>query len=278
MLPSFELTKTVQVAHPIHLKDQYKPGEFLWLPLNGNLYIDGTPSSRHPERPFHLVATNLHGKDVQFIHFEYPVRFTDSLHHNILHYSLFPVEIDHIPLKSRKVKLRIPASRWKKLKAQREQNKRDKEKMKQLYAQHTNGPIENECWVEPVQSKIVSLFGSPRTLPNGISYYHTGVDLRARTGTEIRVPASGTVLLSEHMVVPGNTVVIDHGAGILSRYMHLEESNVYPGQYIRRGEILGLAGATGRVEAAHLHWEVVWKGRKSNPHLFMTAWNQHCQI
>jgi len=109
-----------------------------------------------------------------------------------------------------------------------------------------------------------------------MSYYHSGVDLRARTGTPIRAPASGKVLYSDFMVVPGNTVVIDHGEGILSRYMHLKNFHVSEGDSVKRGEVLGIAGDTGRVEAAHLHWEVVWKGRQTDPFNFMETWNKYC--
>ncbi|OFZ20287.1 MAG: hypothetical protein A2Z20_12785 [Bdellovibrionales bacterium RBG_16_40_8] len=135
-----------------------------------------------------------------------------------------------------------------------------------------------ECWQRPLKSKIISGFGSFRYLPDGRSYYHTGVDLRAQINTPIHASASGVVVLAEAMTIPGNNIIIDHGDGVYSRYMHLSEFKVTVGQEVKKNDIIGLIGATGRVEAPHLHWEILWKENHADPLSFLEAVAQLCDL
>ncbi len=128
----------------------------------------------------------------------------------------------------------------------------------------------------PVKSVRTSQFGSYRRLPTGLQYFHTGLDLRARTGTPIYAMADGEVSLSQFFNVPGNAVIVDHGNSIFSKYFHLSDLAVTPGQQIKKGDLIGKAGATGRVEAAHLHWEVTWKGIVTDPQAFMNTMKTAC--
>ncbi len=223
-----------------------------------------------------IFVTNLYGRDQQSLVQFLPTLRSDSLHHNIVRFKETKIDVK-IPKLKKKVSLRIPASRWKKLVKDKTLSKQQTQKLKRLYKEYRNvGAAKRQCWSAPVESKKVSSFASPRTLPNGHSYFHTGVDLRARTGRPIYSPSDGEVIFAEELVVPGKTVVINHGSGILSRYLHLSEFRVAVGDKIQKSEIIGLAGATGRVEAAHLHWEVIWKSTKTNPFLFLKKWNAHC--
>lgn len=95
---------------------------------------------------------------------------------------------------------------------------------------------------------------------------HMGVDLRAGTGTPIAATNAGTVVLARASFYPGQTVHIDHGAGVFSSYSHLSVMKVTAGQKIARGAILGLAGATGRVTGPHLHWGMRVNGVSVDPH------------
>jgi len=136
--------------------------------------------------------------------------------------------------------------------------------------------FEPSCWQRPMTSIVVSQFASPRTLPNGRQYYHTGLDQRAAVGTKVFATAPGEVVYSGFMTIPGNAVVVHHGGEIYSRYIHLDKIHVQPGELINRGQIIGLSGATGRVEAPHLHWEVVWKGIPVSPQRFLAAVEPTC--
>lgn len=192
-----------------------------------------------------------------------------------LTYLIMPIKILH--KKNMKAsKLRIPENVWAKITTNTDKKKAlDRKKMAQAYELPTKD-IALQCWKIPLPSKHVSLFASPRKLPNGRRYYHTGLDFRAHTGRPIPVTADGEVFIAEHMVLPGNTVLISHGSQFYSRYMHLSEIKVKPGDFVKRGQIIGLAGATGRVEAPHLHWEILWKGNHVDPLRFLQVWEQIC--
>jgi len=110
----------------------------------------------------------------------------------------------------------------------------------------------NECWS--------SRFGNRRSYNGGpYTSFHTGLDIVGKVGTEIYAPAAGTVVFADPLTVRGNATMIDHGWGVYSGYMHQSEILVEVGERVERGQLIGLVGATGRVEGPHLHWEV-WVG------------------
>lgn len=188
---------------------------------------------------------------------------------------LMPVEVLH-----RKdieaANLRIPKQVWNRVSGNSDDKKQlERLKVNQAYLEDY-GPLNTQCLRLPLNSKIVSDFASPRRLPDGRQYYHSGLDLRAGTGTPIPAAGEGQVLIAEHMIVPGNNVMISHGAGFFSRYMHLSKINVSPREQVKKGQAIGLAGATGRVEAAHLHWELSWKGNRVDPLQFLQVWERIC--
>lgn len=136
----------------------------------------------------------------------------------------------------------------------------------------------HECWRLPLnQVKITSQFGSPRTPPNGSIYYHSGLDLRAAPGTAVYASRSGHVRDVGEMTYTGRLVVLDHGAGYFTRYLHLQETSVQLGEWVKQGQLIGLSGQTGRVEAPHLHWEVLWRGQNANPLTLHQHSQKHCQ-
>lgn len=122
------------------------------------------------------------------------------------------------------------------------------------------------CWLTPLPSPhIISAFGKPRVLANGHRYYHSGVDLRAVQRTPIRAPAAGQVLYAGSMIVPGKNVVLYHGGELYSRFLHLDEWSVAENASVKKGELIGFSGASGRAEGPHLHWEVWWNRLPINP-------------
>jgi murein DD-endopeptidase MepM/ murein hydrolase activator NlpD len=94
--------------------------------------------------------------------------------------------------------------------------------------------------------------------------------------TQIYSVAEGEVVYSGTMSMPGKNIIIDHGQGIFSRYFHLNNLLVKAKQKIKKGEKIALSGATGRVEAPHLHWEMAWKGMPLDPQSFLQVWAQFC--
>ncbi len=116
-------------------------------------------------------------------------------------------------------------------------------------------------WREPFAVPIPGAsggrnFGHRRIFNGQPRNPHSGADLAAATGTPIRASNRGRVVLAKDLFFSGNAVFLDHGQGVYSVYLHLSEILVEPGRMLEQGEVLGLAGATGRVTGPHLHWGV----------------------
>jgi murein DD-endopeptidase MepM/ murein hydrolase activator NlpD len=94
---------------------------------------------------------------------------------------------------------------------------------------------------------------------------HQGADFRATTGTPVRAPNAGIVVLASDLYFAGNTVVLDHGCGLVSLFAHLSRMAVETGNRVGRGDLLGEAGATGRVTGPHLHWAMRLHGTSVDP-------------
>lgn len=114
-------------------------------------------------------------------------------------------------------------------------------------------------WTEPFQSPIPGVtggrnFGHRRVFNDQPRAPHSGADLRASTGTKILASNAGRVVLAKDYFFNGNAVFIDHGLGVVTMYLHLSKISVEVGDMVSRGQLVGLAGATGRVTGPHLHW------------------------
>jgi murein DD-endopeptidase MepM/ murein hydrolase activator NlpD len=117
----------------------------------------------------------------------------------------------------------------------------------------------------PVEGFLTSRFG-PRVSPiSGRRDFHKGLDISARIGTPVMAPAKGSVSFIGRDGAYGNTVHINHGAGITTRYAHLHRFAVKEGQLVRRGTVIGYVGNTGRSTGPHLHYEVMINGVNVNP-------------
>ena len=119
----------------------------------------------------------------------------------------------------------------------------------------------------PLLGKISGVFGSQRILNDVPKSPHYGVDIAAPKGTFIRAPASGQVSLVEDLYYSGLTVVLNHGLGVNSTFLHLENSMVKVGDKIKREEIIGTVGSTGRSTGPHLDWRIDWKGKRLDAQL-----------
>lgn len=114
-----------------------------------------------------------------------------------------------------------------------------------------------ETFSYPVEKKtITSPYGTRRVFNGQLRSYHGGLDLRAYEGTPLYAAQSGVVKLAQNLFYSGNHVLIEHGMGIQTGYSHMSRLYVKAGDQVTRGQLLGLSGSTGRVTAAHLHWEV----------------------
>ncbi len=117
----------------------------------------------------------------------------------------------------------------------------------------------------PVEGYISSSFGMRRSPFGRGRAFHKGIDIKQRSGTPIVSTASGTVKQSGYDGAYGISVEVDHGIGIITKYAHMQKSNVKIGQWVQRGEVIGYVGSTGRSTGPHLHYEVRVGGVPVNP-------------
>ena len=142
-------------------------------------------------------------------------------------------------------------------------------KMYREYPKQWQTNVRPSLW--PVEGRLMSSFGA-RTDPfSGEGAIHTGVDLSAPAGTQVRAAADGIVVFAEWSGGYGRLVKIDHGNGLQTYYGHLSRMEVVTGQEIRRGDIIGASGGSGRATSPHLHYEVRMGGTPVNPYPFLAA-------
>ncbi|OGR12650.1 MAG: metalloendopeptidase [Desulfobacterales bacterium RIFOXYA12_FULL_46_15] len=119
--------------------------------------------------------------------------------------------------------------------------------------------------IRPVDGWITSGFGNRVSPFTGQKEFHSGLDIANAPGTKIIAPANGRVSVAAEKLYIGNLIVIDHDHGRVTQYGHLKEILVKPGQEIKRGDVIGLIGNTGRSTGPHLHYEVLINGTPVNP-------------
>jgi murein DD-endopeptidase MepM/ murein hydrolase activator NlpD len=122
----------------------------------------------------------------------------------------------------------------------------------------------------PARGWLTSSMGARRDPMTGSPDYHAGVDIAAETGQPVYATAEGTVTDAGYQNAYGNLVVLDHGFGLQTRYGHLSALTVTKGDHVKRGDIVGRVGATGRATGPHLHYEVQANGRLLNPLRLLT--------
>jgi len=121
----------------------------------------------------------------------------------------------------------------------------------------------------PVQGWVTSEFGSRPSPFSGAREFHAGVDIASRSGKEVVAPADGIVSEAERRADLGNAVVVDHGNGLSTLYGHLLQCAVTKGKFVRRGEVLGYVGSTGKSTGSHLHYSVYLNNIPVNPRKYL---------
>ncbi len=136
-------------------------------------------------------------------------------------------------------------------------------------ARATDSDLEGwrEAPVWPVTGTVTGRYGVRRVLDGEPRQPHFGVDIAAPAGTPVRAAASGRVTLAETLTLSGGTVIVDHGFGLSSSYLHLETIAVAPGDRVTQGGEVGTVGATGRAAGPHLDWRLNWYRARLDPAL-----------
>ena len=142
---------------------------------------------------------------------------------------------------------------------------RERKRVAAALASSAPRPYWTGPFTPPVEGRAVSGFGVRSVFNGQARDPHGGADLAGPTGTPVRAPNAGRVVLAAHHYFPGKLVILDHGMNVFSMLAHLSRIDVREGADVRRGEVVGLVGATGRVTGPHLHWAVRVAGARVDP-------------
>ena len=128
-----------------------------------------------------------------------------------------------------------------------------------------------QSFIWPVEGRISGRFGSQRIYRGEPAAYHSGLDIAPGAGVAYVAPADGVVVLAADspFSLEGNLLIIDHGMGLNSAFLHSQSLAVREGQAVRQGQLLGYVGATGRATGPHLHWSIKWRNARLDPLLFL---------
>jgi murein DD-endopeptidase MepM/ murein hydrolase activator NlpD len=150
-----------------------------------------------------------------------------------------------------------------------ERANRERESLERALTHWSEPPPATLRWPAPVPGVRSSSFGMRRIFNGQSRNPHSGMDIAAATGTPVLAPADGTVLDTGDYFFTGNTVLLDHGRGLISMYCHLSAIDVHPGERIATGARIGAVGMTVRATGPHLHWALSLNRAWVDPELFV---------
>lgn len=139
---------------------------------------------------------------------------------------------------------------------QEERIRLEAELLETIYGRQTDRWLGDGDFILPLEGKMAENFGERRVYNNRPRSVHSGIDISAPSGQEVRASNSGVVVLATDLYFSGLTVILDHGLGLFSYYCHFSELRVQRGHPVKKGETIGLVGSTGRSTGPHLHWGI----------------------
>jgi murein DD-endopeptidase MepM/ murein hydrolase activator NlpD len=146
--------------------------------------------------------------------------------------------------------------------------RRDRARVKEARGHTSDLDAFKRGFIWPVQGPITGVYGTRRILNGAPRQPHFGVDIAAPAGTPVQAPAGGVVrLAAPDLFFSGGTLILDHGHGLTSSFLHLRRFHVAAGDRVRRGQTIAEVGATGRVTGAHLDWRINLRGKRLDPAL-----------
>jgi murein DD-endopeptidase MepM/ murein hydrolase activator NlpD len=133
---------------------------------------------------------------------------------------------------------------------------------------YRNDFVKEMIW--PAVGRISGVYGSQRVLNGEPKRPHYGLDIANKKGANVKAPWSGKVVLTHpDMYFSGGTIVLEHGLGVTTSYIHLSRIDVKPGDIVEQGQVIGGIGSTGRATGPHLDWRMNWYNTRLDPHLFV---------
>ena len=161
--------------------------------------------------------------------------------------------------------INVKPSIFKPDKTKEDRVKKEYEEAMKVYNSSSPKIYWKEEFIYPINSAITSDFGTKRVYNGQLKSYHGGTDFKAKDNTPILASNSGIVRIASNRFYAGNSIVIDHGHGVYSCYFHLNKMNFKVGDFINKGEVLGLSGSTGRITGPHLHFTFRINGMQVDP-------------
>lgn len=146
---------------------------------------------------------------------------------------------------------------------------REASEQKSVYESFTVTSNKFPNFIAPTKGKFSNSFGKKRFFNGEARAPHSGLDIPAPTGQQVIAPADGVIAATGNYFFNGNTVMIDHGNGVISMLCHLSQINVQKGDVVKLGEVIGLVGKTGRVTGPHLHWSLSLNDARVDPQLVL---------
>jgi murein DD-endopeptidase MepM/ murein hydrolase activator NlpD len=141
----------------------------------------------------------------------------------------------------------------------------EKEKVKAVLATLTPERLWAHAFIVPVEGTASGAFGSKRILNGQPRNQHNGEDIAAPLGTPVKATNDGIVKMVDDHFFSGKGVILDHGLGLFTMYFHLDTATVKEGERVKRGDVIGTVGQSGRATGPHLHWGAWLNGSRVNP-------------
>lgn len=168
-----------------------------------------------------------------------------------------------------RVQLKVPGRYTAPSPEDQRQIEQDKKTKEDAFKTLTPGREWKGSFATPVDAELSDVFGVERVFNGSVQSTHQGLDFRVPSGTPVAAVNSGRVILAQPLFFEGNCVVIDHGQGLLTLYLHLSKFAVKEGDDVSKGQPIGLSGGTGRATGPHLHLAVRWQGVYLNPQVLL---------
>lgn len=216
---------------------------------------------KKPRTRYHYVA--YMGVSRNLPSGKYKLRLNIQLKNNQRHKSAHTITVVH-PKSKKKGKV-ILNKKKQALSTDRKTLRKESKIIGQKFRTKTPLAYFEGSFQKPAKGRMSSAFGKERLYNSGIRRRHAGTDIANKIGTPIMAPNHGRIILSTFFDVHGNTVMIDHGFGIVSIYNHLSERFAAEGQLVRKGDIIGRMGDTGLTSGPHLHWGLSLQNLRVDP-------------
>ncbi|NGY06834.1 M23 family metallopeptidase [Solimonas terrae] len=233
----------------VSLRGDWQEGEVLFgkAPAGSKLWFDDRALRLTPAGDF-VFGINRDAPDSAELRVQLPGAAVVSYRHAVARREYDIQHIDGLPPKM----VSPPPGVYDRIRAdQREVSAARK------YEGDSTGFLEHFIW--PATGRISGVYGSQRILNGEPKQPHYGVDVAVPIGTEVHAPADGVVVLANpDMYFTGGTLMIDHGYGLQSAFLHLSRLLVGKGQQVRQGDVIALSGMTGRATGPHLDWRMNW--------------------